>query len=242
MKKASESSPSTRHGDCCTLNVSSLESCASTTRACPAVAVGEDVADGRLEAGDPGWILERMSIFSSFSSNRSLSSFTSVSNALTRSSKDSVYPLGKALRLSLSLVLHSNPTLAHCEQQGVMPSHLIFLLRHLSHACAILLCALVPTLITFIGRIPGMIASLLFLFFEECRGRTEMERTRQSVRGLVAFDASHRGRDVELLCCVVAPSSSSWGGVDETMVARKISCFDYCGVGQGIYYMHRFLT
>ena len=178
MKKASELTPSTRHGDCCTLNVSSLDSCASTARVCPAVVVGEDVTEGRREVGDPGWILERMSIFSSFSSNRSLSSFTSVSNALTRSSKDSVYPLGKALRLSLSLVLHSNPTLAHCEQQGVIPSHLIFLLRHLSHACAILLCALVPTLITFIGRIPGMTASMLFLSWNNAEVRTERERMR----------------------------------------------------------------
>jgi hypothetical protein len=33
-----------------------------------------------------------------------------------------------------------------------------FLLLHLSQACAIRLCALLPTLITFIGSIPGMIA------------------------------------------------------------------------------------
>lgn len=101
-------------------------------------------------------ILDNISIFSSFSSNRSFNSLTSPSSTLTLSSSDSVYPLGKALRLSLSLVLHSNPTFAHCEQHGRIPSHLIFLLLHLSQACAILLCALVPTLITFIGRIPGI--------------------------------------------------------------------------------------
>lgn len=43
-------------------------------------------------------------------------------------------------------------------QQGVIPSQRIFLLRHLSQACAIRLWALVPTLITFIGSIPGMVA------------------------------------------------------------------------------------
>ena len=36
-----------------------------------------------------------------------------------------------------------------------------FLLLHLSQACAILLCALVPTLITFIGSIPGIVAAVL---------------------------------------------------------------------------------
>ncbi len=54
-------------------------------------------------------------------------------------------------------VLQSKPTLEHWVQQGVMPSQRIFLLRHLSQACAILLCALVPTLMTFMGKMPGMI-------------------------------------------------------------------------------------
>lgn len=80
--------------------------------------------------------LESMSIFSSFSSNRSLNSLTSVSSCRTRSSNDSVYPRGKARRLSLSLVLHSKPTLAHWEQHGRMPSQRIFLLRHRSQAWA----------------------------------------------------------------------------------------------------------
>jgi hypothetical protein len=71
-----------------------------------------------------------------------------------------VYPLGKALRLSLSLVLHSKPTLEHCVHVGLMPSHLIFLLLHLSQAWAILLCVVHPTLIIFIGSIPGMLARL----------------------------------------------------------------------------------
>ena len=130
----------------------------STTCLTSAGSSADDGAlEGRLKDGELGWILDSISIFSSFSSKRSFNSLTSVSNALTRSSKDSVYPLGNARRLSLSLVLHSKPTLAHCEQHGVIPSHRIFLLRHLSQACAILLCALVPTLITFIGRIPGMV-------------------------------------------------------------------------------------
>lgn len=67
------------------------------------------------------------------------------------------YPLGKARRLNLSLVLHSNPTLEHCEQHGRMPSHRIFLLRHRSQAWAIRLCELDdPTLIIFMGKIPGI--------------------------------------------------------------------------------------
>ena len=39
-----------------------------------------------------------------------------------------------------------------------MPSQRIFLDRQRSQACAIRLCELVPTLITFIGRMPGMVA------------------------------------------------------------------------------------
>lgn len=103
-------------------------------------------------------ILDKTSIFSSFSSSRSFKSLTSVSRLLTRSSSDSVYPRGKARRLSLSLVRHSKPTLAHCEQQGRTPSQRIFLLRHRSQAWAIRLVVPVPpTLITFIGKIPGML-------------------------------------------------------------------------------------
>ena len=110
-----------------------------------------------------GWrflcILDSMSIFSSFSSSRSFRSRTSASRTRTRSSSDSVYPRGKALRLSLSLVRHSKPTLEHCEQVGRMPSHRIFLLRQRSQAWAIRLCELVPTLMTFMGRIPGIVAA-----------------------------------------------------------------------------------
>jgi hypothetical protein len=91
-------------------------------------------------------------------SSRSFNSRTSASNDRTLSSRDSVYPRGNALRLNLSLVLHSNPTFAHCEQHGRIPSHFIFLLRHRSHACAIRGCELLPTFITFIGRIPGIVA------------------------------------------------------------------------------------
>ncbi len=102
-------------------------------------------------------IFDSMSIFSSFSSNKSFNSLTSASNERTLSSNDSVYPLGNALRLSLSLVLHSNPTFEHCEQHGRIPSHRIFLLLQRSQAWAIRLCELDPTLITFIGSIPGIL-------------------------------------------------------------------------------------
>lgn len=155
MKYESAFSASSKHGDCCTLNVSCFGSCIAVLGFDSVEGEVGEVVDRRWE---PGWTFERMSIFSSFSSNKSFSSFTSVSSALTRSSNDSVYPRGKALLLSLSLVLHSKPTLAHWVQQGVMPSQRIFLLRHRSQAWAILLCALVPTLITFMGSMPGIIA------------------------------------------------------------------------------------
>jgi hypothetical protein len=41
-------------------------------------------------------------------------------------------------------------------QLGLIPSHLIFFERQRSQACAILGWALEPTLITFMGKIPGM--------------------------------------------------------------------------------------
>lgn len=110
----------------------------------------------RVDEGVCACIFDSISIFSSFPSNRSFSSRTSHSRILTRSSSDSVYPLGKALLLSLSDVLHSNPTVEHWEQVGVSPSHRIFLLRQRSQACAIRDCVLVPTFMTFIGRIPGI--------------------------------------------------------------------------------------
>src|SRR5450755_1969934 len=90
-------------------------------------AVEQEVEDFR-DAGEKECILERRSIFSSFSSNSSFNSLTSPSRERTRSSNDSVYPRGNALLLSLSLVLHSKPTLAHWVQQGRMPSQRIFLL------------------------------------------------------------------------------------------------------------------
>jgi hypothetical protein len=111
-----------------------------------------------LEAGAIECSLESTSIFSSFSSNRHLSSRTSASNDLTRSSRDSVYPRGNARRLSLSLVLHSKPTLAHCVQHGRTPSQRIFFERQRSQAWATRLCEVPPTLMTFMGRIPGMAA------------------------------------------------------------------------------------
>lgn len=103
-------------------------------------------------------IVESISIFSSFSSSRSLSSRTSPSSTRTRSSRDSVYPRGNARRLSLSLVRHSKPTEEHCEHVGRTPSQRIFLLLQRSQACAIRLWALLPTLMTFIGKMPGIVA------------------------------------------------------------------------------------
>jgi hypothetical protein len=99
-----------------------------------AEAEGDRVEAARCDGGENECIRDKTSIFSSFSSKRSFKSLTSVSKLLTRSSSDSVYPRGKARRLSLSLVRHSKPTLAHCEQQGRTPSQRIFLLRHRSQA------------------------------------------------------------------------------------------------------------
>lgn len=73
----------------------------------------------------------------SFSSKIPLSSRTSPSSIRTRSSNDSVYPVGNVLRLILSLILHSKPTLAHGEQ-GLRPSPRILLLLQWSQTCAIL--------------------------------------------------------------------------------------------------------
>lgn len=106
--------------------------------------------------GENEWIRESMSSCSSFASSRVLRSLTSASRDRTLSSSDSVYPRGNALLDSLSDVLHSKPTLEHCVQQGRMPSHRIFLERQRSQACAIRVCEL-PHLMSFMGRIPGMI-------------------------------------------------------------------------------------
>jgi hypothetical protein len=121
--------------------------------------------DGRLFE----CIFDSISIFSSFSSSRSFNSLTSDSKLRTLSSKDSVYPRGNARRLSLSLVLHSKPTFAHCEQHGRIPSQRIFLLRQRSQAWAIRLCEFDPTLITFIGSIPGIFALLDWSVQGYCR-------------------------------------------------------------------------
>ena len=156
-KKESLFRSSSRCGACCTLNVSSLSCDASRLW----LEAGECV-DGRVAAegadGECEWMRDSMSIFSSFSSSSSFSSRTSASRTRTRSSNDSVYPLGKARRLSLSLVLHSNPTFVHCVQLGRMPSHRIFFERQRSQAWAMRLWQLEPTLITFMGKIPGMVA------------------------------------------------------------------------------------
>lgn len=70
----------------------------------------------------------------------------SVSSSRTRSSSVSVYPLGKDFLLSLSLILHSNPTSAHCEHCGIFPSHLVFFNRQRSQACATLYVGVDPRL------------------------------------------------------------------------------------------------
>ncbi len=148
MKYESQFSAPRSSGDAWMRNTSSFGGVASF------LVSGEDAAvDGRrFEC-----IFESKSIFSSFSSSKSFNSRTSASKVRTLSSNDSVYPLGKARRLSLSLVLHSKPTLAHCEQHGLIPSHRIFLLRHRSQAWAIRACEFDPTFITFIGSIPGIL-------------------------------------------------------------------------------------
>ncbi len=132
MNNESEFSRSSREGDCCTWNVLSLLS--SAAEFFSTAEVGESESDVLRDGDEYERILDNISIFSSFSSSIFFSSRISASNDRTLSSSDSVYPRGKARRLSLSLVLHSNPTLAHCEQHGRIPSHLIFLLRHRSQA------------------------------------------------------------------------------------------------------------
>ncbi|EGW30939.1 uncharacterized protein SPAPADRAFT_142162, partial [Spathaspora passalidarum NRRL Y-27907] len=61
----------------------------------------------------------------------------SASNCRTLSSRVSVYPLGNALRRSLSDTIHSSPT-ARQVRHGFWPSHLVFFARHRSHAWATL--------------------------------------------------------------------------------------------------------
>lgn len=155
MKYESEVSDPSNNGEACTRNTSSFGGVDSFVVSLTGVVAEDDTGDRLLEC-----IFDNISIFSSLSSNKSLSSLTSASKDRTLSSKDSVYPRGKALRLSLSLVLHSKPTLAHCEQHGRMPSHRIFFDRHLSQAWAMRLCEACPTLITFMGSIPGILTAL----------------------------------------------------------------------------------
>lgn len=136
MKKLSDPSSAIKHGGCCNLNISSLPT--RSEALCSGDALPKFVVSEALR-GDEGvcaCIFESISIFSSFPSNRSFSSRISHSRILTLSSSDSVYPLGNALLLSLSDVLHSNPTVEHWEQVGVSPSHRIFLLRQRSQAWA----------------------------------------------------------------------------------------------------------
>jgi hypothetical protein len=159
MKNESESSTPNRSGEAWTRNVSSFNG-GELLVSVGDLGLAPEAFDCALSPQDVclcPCILDRRSIFSSFSSSKSFNSRTSVSRALTRSSSDSVYPRGNARRLNLSLVRHSKPTLAHWEHVGRVPSQRIFLLRHRSQAWAIRLWALLPTLITFIGRMPGMV-------------------------------------------------------------------------------------
>lgn len=179
MKAAVEEAPPTSEVDVAERISTSKTSSLADSNSCLTCSMlaGDRFVEHFRDGGEKLCSRESISIFSSFSSSRSFNSRTSASSPRTRSSRDSVYPLGNARRLSLSLVLHSKPTLAHCVQHGRMPSqlgksqrhiehfvplamaHRIFLLLHRSHAWAILACALVPTLITFIGRIPGMLST-----------------------------------------------------------------------------------
>ena len=97
----------------------------SNSRFTCSILAGDRFVEHFRDGGEKLCSRESISIFSSFSSSRSFNSRTSASSPRTRSSKDSVYPLGNARRLSLSLVLHSKPTLAHCVQHGRMPSQLV---------------------------------------------------------------------------------------------------------------------
>lgn len=150
------------NGEACTLKISSLSGDAGHSR----MSDGDGARFEQCDSRRFECIFDNMSIFSSFSSSRSFNSRISPSKVRTRSSSDSVYPRGNALRLNLSLVLHSKPTFEHCEQHGRIPSHLIFLLRHLSHACAIRAWLLLPTLITFMGSMPGILALTTLVCFK----------------------------------------------------------------------------
>src|SRR5271170_2718110 len=62
-------------------------------------------------------------------SSKALASRSSFSSVRTRCSRDSVYPRGKARLLSLSEVLHSNPTWIHCvNYHKISPAELIQIL------------------------------------------------------------------------------------------------------------------
>lgn len=92
MKYESACSASSKQGDCCTLKVSS--SFGSRHSVDGVVVLDSERGDGDDIEFDvrrePEEILERISIFSSFSSSKSFSSLTSASSALTLSSNDSV--------------------------------------------------------------------------------------------------------------------------------------------------------
>jgi hypothetical protein len=108
-------SPSSTIVGCMALNTS-LSTCACSVESAGDIdAASVNFCDVRM-GDDPPCIRDSKSMTSSFSSKRRFSSLTSASSDLTCSSRDSVYPRGKALRLSLSLVLHSNPTFKHCVQ------------------------------------------------------------------------------------------------------------------------------
>lgn len=88
--KYESASPSKRLGDCCTSKVSSCGASCSLEGFFSSVFDGEASLGVVLVAGDLEWILDKISIFSSFSSSKSFNSLTSCSNDRTLSSKDSV--------------------------------------------------------------------------------------------------------------------------------------------------------
>ena len=88
MNQESESSRSSKEGDCCTWNVSSLGSSTGFFRS--TAAVGDTELDERRELDEYECILDSMSIFSSFSSRMFFNSRISASKERTRSSNDSV--------------------------------------------------------------------------------------------------------------------------------------------------------
>ncbi len=88
MKYESESSRSSKNGDCCTLNTSSLF--CGMFGFCSIFGIEDTELEDLRDGDEFECILDNISIFSSFSSSRSFSSRFSASSDRTLSSKDSV--------------------------------------------------------------------------------------------------------------------------------------------------------